>query len=380
MISRKTILNLLRYFIFMAICIAIILTALCQYVPPEILQKTIVYTARDIIYPEGDIVIIRPLFSDPTRFQIDESKYGRNMYNVSYAWSYEGQAFSYQTEISQELFEFYQNKDHERRDYAQYAVSEYDRALIQKLASAFSEHALKNKYTDDQIALNVLSFAHTIPYSFDIDTKGIEEYPRYPVETLIEGGDCEDRAILAAAILYELDIDCILIHMQNHMALGLKDNGHFSGQSYRYEDTVYYYAGMTDGESGVGTISSRINPTILHLYPIVQKPILTSRINSYMVGYDKEYSKYLLEGDIQNKGTGHGKNVTIRVVTELKNTQLSPVPDQLILIGDIDEDYGAEIDVSISVPKENGMVTVYIEGDNFDSYESDGFYFNFAKK
>lgn len=363
----------------MAVCTVILAAVLFYHVPPEYVQKTVAYAARDIISPGGDIVVVYPSLSSlagPVRFNLTSEG---ETYKVSYTWSYERQPHSYQVEIPKELFEFYQNKTHDRRDYAQYAVSEYDRELIQDLAKAFSEHGKKNKYSEDQIALNIISFVHTIPYTYDIDTTGQIEYPRYPVETLVEGGDCEDRAILAAAIMYELGIDCILIHMEDHMALGLKDNGNFSGQSYMYDGTVYYYAGVTDGETTVGIISSGINATIIALYPLAQNPVFSSKIDQYMVGFDDESYKYALQGIIENQGSGHGKNVTIRAVTKLMDPNLPPVADQLIPLGDIPEDYVADIEVTVRVPRANGLMTIYIEGDNFESYETKGFYFNFAR-
>lgn len=227
----------------------------------------------------------------------------------------------------------------------------------------------------------MISFVHTIPYTIDLETTGFAEYPRYPVETLVEGGDCEDRAILAAAILYELDIDCLLILMEDHMALGLKDNGNFSGQSYVYNGTVYYYAGVTDGETVVGVVSKNINPTVLALFPVVQEPVFSAKADQYMVGFDDESYKYVLQGTVQNAGTGHGKNVYLRVVTKVTNAaQDVSVPDQLISIGSVPEDYSADIEVTIKVPRENGIVTIFIEGDNFGPVEVGGFYFNLKNR
>ena len=48
----------------------------------------------------------------------------------------------------------------------------------------------------------VLSFVQSLPYTLDDVTTGYDEFRRYAVETLIEGGgDCEDTTILVAAIL-----------------------------------------------------------------------------------------------------------------------------------------------------------------------------------
>lgn len=366
----------------MAVCITVITAALFHYVPPEDVKKTIVYVARDLTTPGDDIVFVYPSLSTwngPERFNLSTEG---ETYNITYTWSYDKQTYSHRAEIPQELFDYYQNKSHDRRDYAQYAVSEYDREIISKLANSFSEHGRKYKYSDEEIALNVISFVHTIPYTIDLETTGYEEYPRYPIETLVEGGDCEDRAILATAILYELGIDSVLILMPDHMALGLRDNGNFSGQSYLYNDTVYYYAGVTDGESVIGIVSENITPTLLQIFPIVQQPVFSANLNQYMIGFTDESYKYVLQGKIENTGPGPGENVSLRIVTKIKDSNYpagnysGSVPDQLIPIGNIPEDFIADVEVSIMVPRANGVTTIYVEGDNFGPSEVVGFYFH----
>lgn len=51
------------------------------------------------------------------------------------------------------------------------------------------------------------------------------EYPKYPVETLVEGGDCEDKSILLAAILRAMGYrTALLVFSGNpgHIAVGVE--------------------------------------------------------------------------------------------------------------------------------------------------------------
>ena len=69
---------------------------------------------------------------------------------------------------------------------------------------------------------------------------------RYPVETLVDGcGDCEDKSVLLAAILYEMGVDFVLFMPPEHMALGVHcdeveaDRYLYCGdQSYCYMETT----------------------------------------------------------------------------------------------------------------------------------------------
>ena len=74
---------------------------------------------------------------------------------------------------------------------------------------------------------NVLAFAQRFRYVFDHEDKGVREYPKFPLETMIEDrGDCEDHAILAAACLVRLGYDARLVSLAydagpGHMALAV---------------------------------------------------------------------------------------------------------------------------------------------------------------
>lgn len=74
---------------------------------------------------------------------------------------------------------------------------------------------------------NVLAFAQRFRYALDSEDKGVPEYPKYPLETLVEDrGDCEDHAIVAAASLVQLGYDVRLVSLEydsgpGHMALAV---------------------------------------------------------------------------------------------------------------------------------------------------------------
>lgn len=74
---------------------------------------------------------------------------------------------------------------------------------------------------------NVLAFAQRFEYAFDIEDKGVSEYPKFPLETMVEDrGDCEDHAILAAACLVRLGYEVRLVSLEydagpGHMALAV---------------------------------------------------------------------------------------------------------------------------------------------------------------
>ncbi|MDV0444882.1 hypothetical protein MmiAt1_04280 [Methanimicrococcus sp. At1] len=179
----------------------------------------------------------------------------------SFEWYYNGETHTYTYSGPTELYEYYVNKTHERDDYNQYALSEYDRLIMREIADYFKEYGRLNNHSEKEITENVIAFVQSISYTTDIETTGKEDYPRYPVETLVDGtGDCEDSVILAAAVLYELGYESILILVPDHMALGVKDTGSYSGRYYEYEGSKYYYIETTSQGHVIGTVPDSVNP------------------------------------------------------------------------------------------------------------------------
>ena len=100
----------------------------------------------------------------------------------------------------------------------------------------------------------------SLKYAQDNVTAGIGEYPRFPVETLVdELGDCEDTSILLITIAEILGIDAVLILIPDafpdagHAAVGLAlDN--FSGTYYELDGIQYFYAETTAAGWQIGEV------------------------------------------------------------------------------------------------------------------------------
>ncbi len=143
---------------------------------------------------------------------------------------------------------------------------------------------LLNKYTDEQSSewdrLTVLiNFVHSIPYVYDIEAYGVQDYAQYPIETLCRhGGDCEDHAILMAAMLKTLGYDCYLAYYlyddadkesESHAFVVVKDKaGIFSGAYYEIDGEKYYTLEATSLGRTIGVVddlSRRSSGTVIQV-------------------------------------------------------------------------------------------------------------------
>ena len=88
----------------------------------------------------------------------------------------------------------------------------------------------------------LLTFTQYIPYQYDSEYKGLEEYWKYPVETLFEqGGDCEDTSLLFCAIAKAMGYDTAILLFDGHMSAGVSYDGQPSGHGI----TVYVKNGVS---------------------------------------------------------------------------------------------------------------------------------------
>jgi len=173
--------------------------------------------------------------------------------------------------ISRNRFEEFKSKPRYDQEYNRYAEEEMPE--IRDLALAFQVLHSNHKWSTFNQAFNILTFVQScIPYSFDKDTTPQSDWPRYPIETLMDGtGDCEDVAILCGAILARLGFSSALFAYPRHLAFGVQAVDSLKGDYV--EDTInkkkYYYGEATAKGWRLGEIPSDYkNSPPDEIYPI----------------------------------------------------------------------------------------------------------------
>ncbi len=188
-----------------------------------------------------------------------------------YVWNFKGKSYTALMTIDIEKYNSYDGK--ERYDIPQ--LVEEGRTTIGNLTrefqNIFKRHSEWSK--PDRIDF-VLSFVQSLPYTLDDVTTGYDEFRRYAIETLIDGGgDCEDTTILVAAILQGLGEKTALIFMPGHIALGV--SGNFNGVSVTYNGTKYYYCETTGTGWTVGDLPTSFGVTVADIIPLAPQKIGT---------------------------------------------------------------------------------------------------------
>jgi len=126
----------------------------------------------------------------------------------------------------------------------------------------------------------LLMFAKSIDYNADAYT-GKLEYPKYPIETLMDhSGDCEDLAILAVNLLAQLkgSDEVAFIWFPQHMGIGLKVSGRFLADlkkmnmpsaSFENDGNVYLYQEVTNPAWKPGQLPEIYKDQGVRVFPVI---------------------------------------------------------------------------------------------------------------
>jgi len=190
-----------------------------------------------------------------------------------YTWTYAGRSWALIHRFSAAHYGFYRTRPRVLgyTRYDEYVHDEHDDKELQSLVDALERLAADAGLVRWETLNLVITFVQSIPY---VGEAG--EYPRYPLETLVERkADCEDAAILAAALLRQMRFDVVLLAFveQNHMALGIHvvPPASVTDPPYLWNGNAYYYLEPTSLGWAIGDVPERYRsqPEIVPLRPIL---------------------------------------------------------------------------------------------------------------
>lgn len=196
-------------------------------------------------------------------------------YEKSFAWDYNGNHWKWNLSIPKALYEAYKEVPIRTRikngpDGYGFLTTTNDHYL-KGLAQKLNETATSMNYgTFDQVSF-VLAFVQSLTYTSDSVTTNFDEYPRFPIETLVdEGGDCEDTSVLFATLTLALGYGTVYINPPNHYAVGILGNG-LTGAFWTYpkdSNNTYYYCETTGSGFKIGMLPEEFSGSSAYIYDI----------------------------------------------------------------------------------------------------------------
>ena len=224
-----------------------------------------------------------------------------------YTWTYKG-GWTWEGDIPQSLYEYYQEIPRPpTQDYSVYVTHPLDDIYIEHLVEKIQKAALEAGFSDYETIEFAASFVQSLPYTADSITTPYDEYPRYPIETLVDkGGDCEDTSILLASIIEKMGYGVVLIELSDHCAVGVKGGENIYGAYWEYEGSKYYYIETTGERWGIGQLPEKYEDTSAAIYPMIPTPILTHDGSIKGTG-----NIVRVEVTVYNLGTATANNVSV---------------------------------------------------------------------
>ncbi|MFC2069202.1 hypothetical protein ACFLTP_09400 [Chloroflexota bacterium] len=228
-----------------------------------------------------------------------------------YAWDYDHREWTIELKIPLTLYNHYKEiLRPPTQNYSVYVTHPLDDAYISSIADELRRSAKKEGFNDLETLEFTAAFIQNFPYTADTVSTSYDDYPRYPIETLVDnGGDCEDTSILMASLLSNLHYEvCLIEFPDKHCALGVSSIQYEKGTYFNYNGDKYFYLETTNTGWGVGQMPEELVGVKAEIYDLTPTPIITHDWNG-TIGRDSAE----LEITLQNLGSQLAYDVYIIV-------------------------------------------------------------------
>lgn len=221
-----------------------------------------------------------------------------------YSWVYRGVPYAWR--VGFRSSDYAEGVAHARvldpRAYGVYVTTPREDAAVAKVAAGLDALADERGYEGAARANLVLAFVQGLEYVLDGEAYPADDYPKYPIETLVEqGGDCEDTSALYVALARALGVNATLLLLDGHMAAGVSALG---ARGERHDG--YLWAETTKAGYRVGDTPRDFAGATVSALPVVTLPALD-------VAWTAEPSRwgFVVRVDVWNNGTALARGVTV---------------------------------------------------------------------
>lgn len=199
---------------------------------------------------------------------LDEANIPTEKVTNTFFWKFDDIIWSWELRVPESLYEYFTSIPRKiSRDYSVYLENPIDDSCLVKMANELHRVAEVQGYNEKTTVEFAASFVQGIGYSADEQTTGLEDYPRYPLQTLADKtGDCEDTAILLTALLNGMGYNAALIYFPEtakkipHYGVGIAEVEGTYGTNWEYDGIKYFYLETTEPWWRIGAIPGILAP------------------------------------------------------------------------------------------------------------------------
>ncbi|MFO1532753.1 MAG: hypothetical protein ABR562_03500 [Thermoplasmatota archaeon] len=225
----------------------------------------------------------------PTDYQPPVASDG--VFHRDFEWSFKGRTYTWSMNLTTASYDYFHDMHRPERRYQEkgvwhvqaaydiYVSSRDDDPFVNALAATLLNESRREGFSDDEALSFALAFVQSLQYTSDAVTTGFDEWPRFPVETLVDnGGDCEDTSILYASLVQAMGYGVILVSPPGHMAVAVAADPGFGGLKYHYGTQDYAYAETTGDGYAIGEIPSEYEGKEVAVYDLTPKPLFALKL------------------------------------------------------------------------------------------------------
>jgi len=284
----------------------------------------------------------------------------------AYQWLYNGKLYQFQLSIPQSAVDHYRGLPHDGGyGYGSYALTELDRPYLP--VNTLKGAVQSEGFGEYDAVMLVRSFVQSLQ-----NTPGIDNVPKYPVETVLDrGGDSEDTSILAAALLNDMGYDAILLGFPVHMAVGVKGTSDLYGRYYSYKGADYYYLETVLTGYDFGAVPEEYRNVSATLIPMSGATLITVSATVEQTSEEALFVYYKVRCDVRNTGAGTAKNVSVHCTALALNygpDQEWNMSPQDVSVGDLDAGSSRTVEATVKVPRSGDtQIECIVSGDNFET-------------
>lgn len=224
------------------------------------------------------------------------------IYDREYAWEYDGHRFTWSLNLPEALYRARKNRTR-IYDYGAYVADDLTQRTFRGFCENLESQRRTHGFTPRETAEFVARFVQHLEYTPDQVSTDYDNYPRYPIETLVdETGDCEDSSLLLATLLYGMGFQVGLLEFDSHLGVGvvieeMRGNIEFDGTDYAYIEA-------TDSGWEPGEVPRRYEGQAASLHRIDESPVVHAVWQAA-----SQDDMLVCSGAVLNTGEGVAENV-----------------------------------------------------------------------
>ncbi len=293
------------------------------------------------------------------------------VFHVEHAWQCGKKQWTCNLEVEKRIYRYYkQEREHTSDDYMRYILSDAGRPYIADIVAKMRNGGRRAGYSDSDNVRNVVAFVQSMRYVSDLVSTGKKEYVRFPLEMLVDGkGDCEDRVVLMAAILHEMNYELLLVSLPDHLALAIRGDENMDGRYYEYQGKRFYYLETTDKGWDIGVMPDRFVNVKAELIPIEKRPVVYLR--SYEVksiDHNSQTMTFKIVCRVENTGPTASTGMYLYAAARAsKQENASVFSEKMFDFDDFAEGQRGDVTLYLTVPRHRRVVfAMTVGGDNFE--------------